>query len=131
MNREIKFRAWDAENQEMVRGSQFDVEAQAGRIFKITPDLQCEYKGWILMQYTGLLDKNGKEIYEGDVVKDSAPWNWVVRFGELDLDGMAFVGWYLEHQERIDYSGPFTKEDQSVLEVIGDIYRNPELINKD
>lgn len=82
------------------------------------------------MQFTGLFDKEGKEIYEGDIVKDSAPWLWVVRFGECMIDGVHFVGWYLEHNERIDFNGPFSSYDQKFIEVIGNIHQHPELITK-
>lgn len=68
MNREIKFRVWDIENKEMLKVQELDFEPTfyGGRI-AIRSDQYNDYfdtEDMILMQYTGLHDKNGKEIYE-------------------------------------------------------------------
>ena len=68
MNREINFRIWDIENKEMLKVQELDFEPTfyGGRI-AIRPDQYSDYfdtEEMILMQYTGLHDKNGKEIYE-------------------------------------------------------------------
>lgn len=63
MNREIKFRAWDEVSEKMLNWNDF-LDTNMKNTF-IAP----ESTGLILMQYTGLHDKNGKEIYEGDIVK--------------------------------------------------------------
>lgn len=71
--REIKFRIWDVENKEMLKVQELDFEPTfyGGRI-AIRPYQYNDYfdtEDMILMQYTGLKDKNGKEIYEGDIVE--------------------------------------------------------------
>ena len=63
MNREIKFRAWDDVSEKMLNWNDF-LDTNMKNTF-IAP----ESTGLILMQYTGLHDKNGKEIYEGDLVQ--------------------------------------------------------------
>lgn len=71
--REIKFRIWDVENKKMLKVKELDFEATfyGGRI-AIRPKKCNDYfdtEDVILMQYTGLKDKNGKEIYEGDIIE--------------------------------------------------------------
>lgn len=84
--REIKFRIWDTENKEMLKVQELDFEPifYGGRI-AIRLDQYNDYfdtEDMILMQYTGLKDKNGKEIYDGDICK---------YFNKLDKDGVCII----------------------------------------
>ena len=69
---------------------------------------------WIVQQFTGLLDKHGKEIYEGDIIKD--------QFGECKVQWGTF-GWF-----PFEYTGG-GETSPNQCEVIGNIYENPELLN--
>lgn len=91
----------------------------------------------VKMQYTGLKDKNGKEIYEGDMVQEKITeetvYTYEVRFGEYD-NGMDWedyvrgIGWYLAWEGSDDsFEDIYGKADK--LEVIGNIYENQELLS--
>lgn len=82
-----------------------------------------EAAGIVLMQFTGLKDKNGVEIYEGDILNDKWGCLFVVRFGEYEDDRQRHLGWNLGHDHALPDSVAI---GESV--VIGNIYENPELV---
>jgi len=125
MSRITRFRAWDKKSKKMwfptaisadgrniALVNQFGVEAE---------DRQKDS----IMQYTGLKDKNGKKIYEGDIVE------WVEDYlGEGNI---------LKYKSEVSFGGgsfiisgsplsEFYKDENSPFEVIGNIYKNPELL---
>jgi uncharacterized phage protein (TIGR01671 family) len=88
------------------------------------------------MQFTGLKDKNGKEIYEGDIVK-AFDLVYDIRFGEArnTSRNLFWVGWYMvchnesgPHDNTKHYCIPFNKLASNEYEIIGNIYENPELL---
>lgn len=93
-------------------------------------DSALESKDIVLMQYTGLKDKNGVEIYDGDVVKaiyeDIEESTHLVAwdYGSFSYPAFDLVGWVGQANGFSDAieSGSYT------LEVIGNIYENPELL---
>ena len=124
MSREIKFRVWDIENKEMLNVQELDFEPTfyGGRI-AIRPDQYSDYfdtEDMILMQYTGFNDRCGKEIYENDIVYVSGEdENAIIEWDEETARFIIhFDGWIA------DFDNYYGKE----LEVIGNIYNNPELL---
>lgn len=111
MNRDIKFRAWDEVSEKMLNWNEF-LDTNMKNTF-IAP----ESTGLILMQYTGLHDKNGKEIYEGDIVK------YENMTGKIMFFNGSFILSDLEETEEWELG--VINED---IEVIGNIYDNPELL---
>lgn len=123
--REIKFRIWDTENNEMLKVQELDFEPTfyGGRI-AIRPDQYNDYfdtEDMILMQYTGLHDKNGKEIYEGDILKGT-----FYGFPMPEYDYVFQIYW--DEKEKGFMASYF---EPSECEVIGNIYDNPELLEKE
>ena len=137
--REIKFRCWDKKEKTMKGIKEIQFMADPEPYVIMTPTMIGEsYKPLsdiILMQYTGLKDKNGKEIYEGDIVKPIPLSSWMSQLYQVVFRGMAFGLQGLKkypHNDALEYTfdtrtNPNIKEID--LEVIGNIYENPELLN--
>ena len=129
--RELKFRAWLKKEKKMVFISSLDFFYPTGLISEfmyVTDDLDERAEGIDaeIMQYTGLKDKNSKEIYEGDILgyktlAHNRTWNCIVSFE----DG-SFI--YREPSPWDKYSIILRGDEMSSAEVIGNIYENPELL---
>jgi hypothetical protein len=118
--REIKFRCWDHQNNRWAKDS--DVRESIGLVFGVN-DYFINIAGermarWSFVQYTGLKDKNGKEIYEGDISQDGGVVIW-------NNDDASFC-WEYKGKEVL----PMEDEDRW-CEVVGNIYDSPELLPKD
>lgn len=126
--RDIKFRAWDKRNKQMVEVKAIDwcdtdiisINYPHGKLYS-APE---EFGGTIkLMQYTGLKDKNGKEIYEGDIIKwynNLARIEWREELAQFNAH--RFVEPVPLYRQKID------SYNWMDAEVIGNIYENPELL---
>lgn len=114
MLREIKFRAWNGE--QMVSPDYIDREGLAWWKENSIPTCIKE-----IMQYTGLKDKNGKEIYEGDILLHATSKRMVV---EWVKDGF----WYAN--EKSIGIGDLLWKWARVSQVIGNIYEKPDLLEK-
>ena len=106
--REIKFRAWD------------NIQKKMFGDLKVIYLPQKEEYGTFLMQFTGLFDKNGKEIYEGDVVKFNNEGEDKQSQIYWDSDAWSFKGKYYYGEVVVSWSD---------VEVIGNVYKNPELLS--
>ena len=86
---------------------------------------------FILMQSTGLVDENGKEIFEGDVVKYEVGWNTYTEEVAYDKN---FAGFGVKDAKaNVVFTFGELTEDIGIisLEVIGSIYENPELLEEE
>lgn len=84
-----------------------------------------------LSQFTGLLDKHGTKIFEGDIVQEDGWNNIVVEYGLQEVDafvGMGFNLWSFYDSDENGYNAN-SKRLCSSIEVIGNIYQSPELVN--
>lgn len=127
-----KFRAWISEADTMVndlKGIDFENETVVLRKlyyedgFPVETEVfEVEIGNAILMQSTGLLDKNGKEIFEGDIVRFFDSLYTV--FYDISEGSYRLK----PHDDRwvVDYMSNFSSEE--TLEVIGNIYENPEFL---
>lgn len=119
--REIKFRAWDKENKKMMKVSSLSLENKEIAVRENGTYHFFRMKNLELMQYTGIKDKNGKEIYEGDIyhVGDKKIKYLVVWFDS------GFEGKQLRSTS---YAG--LKSWVKDIEILGNIYENPELLEE-
>ena len=136
--REIKFRAWDIlkqrwSNYKINDGTVYFMDKNTGVWYGT---YNRRYKDFNLMQYTGLKDKNNKEIYEGDIVKfedcsiDGTRefYNIGVIEREGKRDELVISQLLFEKTYFTENYMDFIDQTFEVSEIVGNIYENPELL---
>lgn len=117
--REIKFRAWDKKDKKMIpwEGMYGLERAEGGVAVHLAIADQCYLMpdDIVLMEYTGVKDRRGQEIYAGDIVETTRGRGQV--FNRLGC-------WFVEHQKELGY----IQED---ITVVGNIYENPSLLKEE
>lgn len=129
MTRAIKFRAWDGKKMWQYAVPLLS-KAHNGGTINVSDNEDGSFNQFIngeLTQFTGLHDKNGKEVYEGDIVSimDCEPslykicyWEQVFKWGVKYL-GEDLTNWQEENLEEFD---------SYCVEVVGNVFENPELL---
>lgn len=118
--REIKFKAWNVATKTMI-----DLKKITPLALNVDTDgLFIPFSdGLILMQYTGLHDKNGKEIWEQDICKDYMGYLHRVVWDEK------YLSYMFERADGKLLSGVGQNAEGFQVEIIGNIYENPDLLN--
>lgn len=135
MSREIKFRAWLKEDKKMVNVETMDFTDKSIQHLKKSEINNAyilrreSFDDVELMQYTGLTDKNGTEIYEGDIIKYKFPYDRRL----IHISPVKF----LETETSFGIKDRYGNEiplyritTGNFFEVIGNIYENPELLEE-
>ena len=117
MSRDFRFRAWDKKEEKMI----YDIEIECDGLGLYFIDYLYD-KTYEVMQYIGLKDKNGEMVFDGDIVligDNKAPFKIIycedqACFNFVSLDKLSLC---------------LLNFDNNTMEVIGNIYENPELLN--
>ena len=141
--REIKFRVWDKETKAMYKVTHINLDL--GEVcykrkimldnnnIAYIDDREADLgdKKIILMQFTGLKDKNGKEIYEGDIIFCNGLY-YVVFWDNINACWSAETD-QIKKANELEVDGVFqlNEDEKEFYEVIGNIYENPELLKGD
>jgi uncharacterized phage protein (TIGR01671 family) len=122
MNRQIKFRVWDKRETKGMHTQNMLYDAQLHDFWEDFVD----YPGYELMQYTGLTDKNGKEIYEGDIIIDTQKQKYEIIFDK----NHARYDLKVCGENKLSQTSYFTQiYEKKHIEVIGNIFEHAELLN--
>ncbi len=142
--REIKFRVWDIKNKCWCRPEIEFIPYQCSDNKDMYLDIKWgeetgpKEQDYVFCQFTGLKDKNGKEIYEGDILtSENYPFDEGNYLIEVSFDTGTFFGYVVMTKKGSENvagraeGNSINPEEFSNFEIIGNIYENPNLLNKE
>lgn len=124
MNREIKFRVWDSSEKCFITDQKNVYLRDCGDLYDDYKHLAHADIHCVIQLYTGLKDRHGKEIYEGDIFKLST--NRAVCIIEYDYCGFVFKWIDKTFKEVRQFEKEPIFKNVHLFEIIGNIYENPE-----
>jgi uncharacterized phage protein (TIGR01671 family) len=121
--RDLRFRAWDPVKREMFRVFRLTWHGQSRTGYWLQVNIRSEQpnKAYVLMQFTGLQDKDGTEIYEGDLLRITH---------RRSREHMFLASVEFERGMFRDSCHHLPLGEAITIEVVGNIYENPELANR-
>lgn len=129
--RQIKFRVWSFLDKKFIPCYDMDTDgkwihvAEGDQLFYVNDDNKQEFE---LQQFTGLKDKNSKEIYEGDIIRDAQGWEYNVMW--LDTTASFELSPVKDYPvSHLSYHTTFHFRDMLKCEIIGNIFETPELVS--
>jgi len=129
--REIKFRAWDKTNEKWLHRPTFyihcDGKINTWEVGEEDKYLSEYHDDLVLMQFTGLLDKKGVEIWEGDILKTRIMYDYDL-FSEDIIKAVEFVGGQFNPMRETKMTKYRILPLYYDFEVIGNVFENPELL---
>ena len=121
--RKFKFRAWFKNEGEMKNVAMNNVYEGNKTYLHLSPMPMSDYKAIELMQCTGLFDKNGREIYEGDLLFHKVQGLRKVEYGSIE-------SWACYALVNVHNGMISNLCDSEIYEVVGNIYENQELLEE-
>ncbi len=129
-----KFRAWDTTNKEMFKDT-FAI-TESGQVVTVEQGFVTDTPEYVfvdnlvVMQSTGLVDKNGMEIFEGDIVTDGDVASDIKYHQTLGFYMIGKYGFSVPFGQGVDveYFEEFADHVSKIFEVVGNVYENPELL---
>ena len=142
--RDIKFRVWDIKNSAYFK---FNEYVESFSVFDLVNDEACffgdcitgRHDEFILEQFTGLTDKNGKEIYEGDILnchrfyfdgysESEEEFNSMIEYNQNHCAFMVIGGKCDDDDSFVHLLSDFLSSDPKGIEIIGNIHQNSDLL---